>query len=97
MKRIDSLVRDVLDNFEPDIRMKRNRAVMLWDGVVGDELASLAKPVGFDGPVLLLRTLHPAAAMELRLRKKSILEKLNSLWEQEIFTDIRTVTRKNGR
>ena len=97
MKSIESLVRRVLDNFEPDIRMKRNRAVMLWSSIAGDELSTFTRPVGFHGSVLILRSYHPAATMELRMRKKEILESLNSLWDQEIFTDLRTVTRSNGR
>jgi hypothetical protein len=97
MRKIDSLVRDALRNFEPDIRAKRNRAVEFWKSIAGVELSRLARPIGFRGSVLILSTLHPAAAMELRLRKGEILDRLNSIWDQEIFTDIRTVTRKNGR
>jgi hypothetical protein len=97
VKSIDSLVRDVLKNFEPDIRMKRNRAVLLWKSIAGEELATFTRPVGFEGPVLILRSFHPAATMEVRMRKAELLSRLNSLWGQEIFTDLRTVPRNNGR
>lgn len=97
MKRIDSLVREVLNNLEPDIRTKRSRAMTLWESVAGSQLATFARPMGFEGSVLILRSFHPAATMEIRMRKKEILSRLNSLWEQEIFTDLKTVTRRNGR
>jgi len=97
VKSIDSLVGDVLRNFEPDIRMKRNRAVMLWKSIAGEELSAFTRPVGFEGSVLILRSFHPAATMEIRMRKNEILSRLNSLWGQEIFTDLRTVSRNNGR
>jgi hypothetical protein len=94
LRRIDSLVGEALRDFEPDLRVKRNRAVMLWESIAGAELSSLARPLGFRGSVLILRVLHPAAAMELRLRKKEILDRMNSLWGQDIFDDLRTVGRK---
>jgi len=97
VKSIGSLVRHVLEDFEPDIRMKRNRAMLLWSSIAGEDLSTYLRPMGFRGSVLVLRSYHPAASMELRMRKREILERLNSLWDQEIFTDLRTVTRSNGR
>lgn len=97
MKRIGSIVRQVLEDFEPDIRMKRNRAVMLWSSIAGEDLSTYLRPVGFRGSVLILMSHHPAASMAVRMRKRDILDRINSLWDQEIFTDIRTVTRSNGR
>lgn len=97
MKSIESLVRDVLRNFEPDIRTKRNRAAMLWKTIAGDELSTFTRPMGFEGSVLILRSFHPAAAMEVRMRKAELLSRLNTLWGQEIFTDLKTVPRNNGR
>ncbi|OPL19685.1 MAG: hypothetical protein AVO35_01555 [Candidatus Aegiribacteria sp. MLS_C] len=97
MKSIGSLVSQVLEDFEPDIRMKRNGALLLWSSIAGDDLSTYLRPVGVRGSVLVLMCYHPAAAMEVRIRKKEILEKFNSLWDREIFTDLRTVTRSNGR
>lgn len=91
MKRIDSLIVNVLGNFQPDEHLKKNRAVMQWKSIVGVELAAFAKPAGFDGSTLLLKILHPAASMEIVLRKKEILRKLNSVWDEELFTDLKTV------
>lgn len=91
MKKIDSLLPGVLSNFSLDIYQKRNSAVSMWKDIVGDELAALAKPVGFNGSVLLLKITHPAASMEIVLRKKEILHKLNSLRDEELFTDLKTV------
>lgn len=91
MKKIDSLISDVLSNFKPDVYQKRNSVVLLWKDIVGDELASFVRPVGFNESVLLLRVVHPAASMEIVLRKREILLKLNSVWDEELFTDLKTV------
>ena len=91
MKKIDSLIPDVLRNFQPDVCQKRNSVVMLWKDIVGDNLAALAMPVGLEDSVLLLRIMHPAASMEIKLRKREILLKLNSVWNEDLFTDLKTV------
>ena len=91
MKKIDRLLPDVLSNFRLDVYQKRNSAVSMWKEIVGDELAAFVKPVGFNRSVLLLKIIHPAASMEIVLKKKEILHKLNSVWGEELFTDLRTV------
>ncbi len=91
MKKIDSLISDVLCNFRPDVYQKRNSAVMMWKDIVGEELAAFVRPVGVEESVLLLRIIHPAASMEIVLRKREILLKLNSVWDEELFTDLKTV------
>ncbi len=91
MRKIDSLIHDVLDNFQLDEYQKRNRVMLLWENIIGEELAAFVRPVGFEGSVLLLKIIHPAASMEFRLRKKEVLLKLNSVWNEDLFTDIRTV------
>ena len=91
MKKIDSLLPDVLRNFKVDVYHKRNRAVSMWKDIVGDELAAFVKPAGFSGSVLLLKIIHPAASMEIVLRRKEILHKLNSVCDEELFTDLKTV------
>jgi hypothetical protein len=91
MRKIDSLISDVLDNFQMDDYQKRNRVLLLWENIVGLELASLVKPVGFENSTLLLKVLHPAALMEISLKKNEILLGLNSVWKEKLFTDLRTV------
>lgn len=91
MKNIDSLIPGVLRNFKPDVHQKRNSVVMMWKEIVGDELAAFVRPVGLEESVLLLRIVHPAASMEIVLRKREILLKLNTVWGEELFTDLKTV------
>jgi hypothetical protein len=97
LKKIDGLITNVLENYRPDIHEKRRRVLMLWKDIAGSELADLARIAGYEGSVLILRTYHPAASMEIQLRKIELLKKINSIWDQELFTDMKTVTRKNGR
>ncbi|MEN8207647.1 MAG: DUF721 domain-containing protein [Candidatus Fermentibacteria bacterium] len=91
MKKIDSLIPDVLSNYKPDVYQKRQNVIAMWKDIVGDELAAYAKPAGIRESVLLIKVLHPAASMEIVLRKIEILHKLNSVWDVELFTDLKTV------
>ncbi len=91
MKNVGRLIPDVLRNFKPDVYQKRNSVVMMWKDIVGDELAAFVRPIRIDESVLYLRIIHPAASMEIVLRKREILLKLNSVWDEELFTDLKTV------
>ncbi len=91
MRKINDLIPDVLDNFQPDCYYKRNRDLMLWENIVGKELAAFVRPTGFEGSVLMLRVVHPAASMEIGLRKREILLKLNSVYNEELFSELKIV------
>jgi len=91
VKKIGNLLPNILNSFKPDVYQKRNSAVMMWKEIVGEELAAFVRPVGFEESVLLLKIIHPAASMEIVLRKREILLKLNSVWDEELFSDLKTV------
>ena len=83
------MIDEVLIGFKPNDYQKKNKAVILWKSIVGEKLAEFVWPVGYDGSVLLLRIKHPAASMEIVLRKKEILKELNSVCGKKLFTDLR--------
>ncbi len=98
MKKIEILIADVFRKFELGKYQKRSKILDCWDDVVGAELAKLARPVGCDRSVILVRILHPAAGMEIRLRKEEILSNLNRISGEELFTDLRAIMPgKSGR
>ncbi len=98
MKKIEILIADVFRKFELGKYQKRSKILDCWDDIVGTELAKLAKPAGYDRSVILVRIIHPAAGMEIRLRKEEILSNLNRISGEELFTDIRAMMPgKSGR
>lgn len=92
MRRIDSLISEFSSRMELGKGQKRQKALDLWESAAGEEIARYAKPAGFDRGVLIIRVLHPAATMELGLRKKEILRRLNGQAGEVLFTEIRTIT-----
>ena len=91
LKRLDDLLRNLTGRLELTEGQERQKILDEWDNIVGKELGALAHPAGFRKSVLLVRALHPAAAMELRLRKKEILDQLNSIARKRLFTSVRVI------
>lgn len=98
MKKIGELTLEVIRKFELGKYQKRINALTYWNEVAGKELSKLARPVGFNKSIMILEILHPAAAMEIRLRKDELINEINSISEEDLFTDLKTVLPgKNGR
>lgn len=97
MRRIDDLISTVFGKFELGAFQARSRALESWDTVAGETLAELTKVKGFKKSVVIIEVCHPAASMEIRLRKMELVSSLNDIAGESIFTDIRTVVggRKN--
>ncbi|MCK5063712.1 MAG: DUF721 domain-containing protein [Candidatus Fermentibacteraceae bacterium] len=98
MKKIEILIDGVFRKFELGKYQKRSKILDSWDDIVGVELAKLARPAGFDRSVIIVRISHPAARMEIRLRKEEIISNLNRISGEELFTDIKAIMPgKSGR
>jgi len=91
LKRLDDLLRNLIGRLELTEGQERQKILSEWDNIVGRELGALAHPAGFRKSVLLIRALHPAAAMEIRLRKKEILDHLNNVAQKRLFTSLRII------
>lgn len=89
MKRLDEFLRVVTQRLELGLGLRRQRALDNWEAAAGKPLAGLSIPEGFEGGLLRIRALHPAAVMELRMRNGEILGRLNQLAGETVFTEIR--------
>jgi hypothetical protein len=96
MKRIGELLSRLSGKLELDDGQDRQRVIGEWNRLAGKEISSLAKPVGFRKSILILRALHPAAAMEIRLRKREILDRLNAFAKRELFDSLRVTCSGTG-
>ena len=89
MKRLSELLSSLSGRLELDSGQERQRVLRRWEELMGDEIGLLARPAGFRKSVLLLSAGHPAAAMEVRLRKKEILDRLNEFAGKVLFESLR--------
>lgn len=58
--------------------VERGAAISEWVEVVGEQIASVASPVGFDRETLFVEVSSSAWLMELQLMERRILAKLNA-------------------
>ncbi|MBC8549786.1 MAG: DUF721 domain-containing protein [Candidatus Brocadiales bacterium] len=93
MEKISALLSELAGKLELNKGADRNKALGFWEEIVGVKLAKLTVIKGFKKSVLIIKVLHPAAAMEIRLKKKTILKKLNDNMGKVLFDDIKIIFR----
>jgi predicted nucleic acid-binding Zn ribbon protein len=89
VKSIGEILSGLAGRLELDSGRERQSVIERWEELVGEELSRLAEPEGFRKAVLFLRADHPAAAMELRLRRSEILDRLNGAAGKVLFDSVR--------
>ncbi|MFQ6615323.1 MAG: DUF721 domain-containing protein [Fidelibacterota bacterium] len=67
----------------------QNRALVVWNDVVGEAVAKRTEPEEVKHGVLVVRVDTPVWRNELSLRKKEILEALNQALGERVIKDIR--------
>lgn len=79
------LLEKLLHSYGLDKRVRQYRALVIWDEVVGPQIAARARPNKIRGSVLEICVDQPAWMQQLQLMKPQILKKLNAqLGEGEI-------------
>jgi predicted nucleic acid-binding Zn ribbon protein len=91
LKSIGEILSGLTGRLELDTGRERQDVVDRWRELMGEELARLARPEGFRKSVLVLRADHPAAAMELRLRRGEILDRLNGAAGKALFDTVKVI------
>ncbi len=76
-ERVGSLLKQVLGEQGMDERLNRYQAWLIWDQVVGKQIAARARPLRFRQGVLEVQVDHPVWMQQLQMLKSQILEKLN--------------------
>ncbi|HKL25663.1 MAG TPA: DUF721 domain-containing protein [Desulfuromonadales bacterium] len=72
------LLEQLLQSMGLDKRIQQYRAMVIWDEVVGTQIASQARPVRIRGAVLEVCVEQAAWMQQLQLMKPQILKKLNA-------------------
>lgn len=62
--------------------------MLLWSSAVGPPLSDMSVPEGFDGETLRVLASHPAVCMELRAGAEALLNRLNAMAGDRLFTKL---------
>lgn len=92
---IGGLLKQVLSNQGVDDKLSRYQAWLIWDKIVGEQIARRARPLRFRDGVLEVRVDHPVWMQQLQMLKPKILQKLNSKLPNAHIDDIYLRRGKN--
>lgn len=85
---IGSLLRQVLDSQGVGDRLSRYQAWLVWDKIVGEQIARRARPLRLREGVLEVKVDHPVWMQQLQMLKPKILQKLNQQLPNAHIEDI---------
>ena len=69
-------------------RLEKEKAVVLWEEVVGKNIARRARAVSVRNEILFVNVQNSVWLQELALLKEGIIEKINSLVGKQVIKDI---------
>lgn len=90
---VASLLKKLLGDKGLDDRLPRYQAWLVWDKVVGEQIAKRARPLRIREKVLEVRVDHPVWMQQLQMLKPQILKKLH---EQLPDCDIEDIYLRRG-
>ena len=85
---IGSLLKQVLDDQGMGDRLSRYQAWLVWDKIVGEQIARRARPLRLREGVLEVRVDNPVWMQQLQMLKPKILKKLNEELPNALIEDI---------
>ncbi len=84
-------IQGLLENLGIGKKIREYDAVLQWNKVVGDRIASVTEAVKIEKGVLVVRVQNGPWRNELSLLKNEVIEKLNRTLGEELVKEIRFV------
>ncbi|MDP7059660.1 MAG: DUF721 domain-containing protein [Candidatus Marinimicrobia bacterium] len=91
MEQLKSALNTALKREGLDSAVRQNKALFMWEEVVGKAVAKNCIPEEMKQGVLIVRARTPVWRNEIAIKKKEIIEKLNIKLEQKTIKDIRVL------
>ncbi len=86
--RVGTLLNEVLGESGLGDKLSRYQAWLVWDQLVGEQIAQRARPLRIRQNVLEVQVDHPVWMQQLQMLKPKILEKINQQIPNAGITDI---------
>ncbi len=87
-EQVGALLKQVLGNQGLGDQLSRYQAWLVWDQLVGEQIARRARPLRLRQNVLEVQVDHPVWMQQLQMLKPKILEKINQQIPNAGITDI---------
>ena len=96
-ERVGSLLKQILAQPGFGEQITRHQAWLVWDQLVGEQIASRARPLRLRKGVLEVQVDHPVWMQQLQLMKPQILEKIAAQIPNAGITDIYLRQARNNQ
>ena len=91
MKSINTIINGFLKNSGLSSGVNQQKAIDIWNDVVGKSIAENTEVLSVEHGVLFIRVSSSSWSQELQLKKKEILLKVNNKIGNKAITDLRFV------
>ena len=91
MEQIKSALNTALKREGLDGAVRQNKALFIWEEVVGKAVAKNCMPEEVKHGILIVRASTPVWRNEIAIKKKEILEKLNTKLGKKTIKDMRVL------
>ena len=91
MEQLKSALNTALKRENLDKAIRQNKALFIWEDVVGKPVAKNCTPEEVKHGTLIVRALTPVWRNEIEIKKNEIIEKLNSKLGKKTIKDIRVL------
>lgn len=81
----------MLKKFGIDNTIAQNKALNIWNEIVGDTVAKNAQPDRVEHGVIIVKVSSPTWRQELYFQKKEIIQKINNTIGKNVIRDIRFI------
>ena len=81
----------MLKRFGIDKAIAQNKALNIWNEIVGDTVAKNTQPDRVEHGVIIVKVSSPTWRQELYFQKKEIIQKLNNTIGKNVIRDIRFI------
>ena len=91
MQQLKTAIKTFLRKSGLEKGVKQNTALLIWDEVVGENIAENTSPEKVEHGTLLVRVENSSWRQELVFKKKEIIDKLNNKIGKKTIKDIRFI------
>ena len=91
MQSLKIAIDSMLKRFGIDNAIAQNKALIIWNEIVGDTVAKNTQPDRVEHGVIIVKVSSPTWRQELYFKKKEIIQKINNTLGKKVIRDIRFV------
>ena len=91
MQSLKTAIDSMLKRFGIDSAIAQNRALNIWNEIVGDTVAKNTQPDRVEHGVIIVKVSSPTWRQELYFQKKEIIQKINNTIGKNVIRDIRFI------